>query len=85
MWYSEDPREFLGEGLFRIVIFTGGLGGPDRRNHAMTASVNTYDHGDHHGAWSIETSHTYDRYRRITADDSWPEGWLWCHAPERQA
>ena len=65
-WRATDPREHYNK-RGNIVICT--------HDGALRGYVET-KYG-----WDIDTTHRFDRYSSISADDPWPEGWLWTPAP----
>lgn len=65
-WKNEDPRYTIGK-RGQIVIYDG--------RDAWAGDVETKE------GWAIWTTHEFDRYRFISADDEWPTHWWWTYAP----
>jgi len=75
-WKSEDPRHSINKRANIVVLYPDNTG---YHRQAVAAQVET-KHG-----WNIAFS-SYDRslVTMFTADDDWPEGWLWTFQPRRE-
>ncbi len=69
IWNKEDPRILINK-YGKIIIV-------DRRGVKFAVGVGSVDTKN---GWSILTN--IERYEHISADDNWPEGFVWAFAPD---
>ncbi len=72
-WRHDDPREALYARDCAHIVVGGALG-----YTAATTFTGTYTVG-RRGYWDVRTG---DGWPDVEADEPWPDGWCWTHAPK---